>query len=168
MSMSTSKSDATNAKMVRFVPELASEYAKYPMKYSRWFDPKEKDPKGKPCWIKSETDVGLKPDYVFGAGKFGRGYYHIMTIEAYQNLYARLMSEFPGGCCYCFISSARKEVDEYDDVKRIVYNRSVASVPDDGVAAKDAISKATDTAQAWHNGLQNEQLVVGAIQLNAI
>ncbi len=37
-------SSATNAKMVRFVPELASEYAKYPMKQSRWLDPKEKDP----------------------------------------------------------------------------------------------------------------------------
>jgi hypothetical protein len=30
------------------------------------------------------------------------------------------------------------------------------------------MSKAKDTAQAWHNGLQNEQLVVGAIQLNAM
>jgi hypothetical protein len=166
--MSSSNADATNAKMVRFVPELASEYAKYPMKHARWFDPKEKDPKGKPCFIQSDTDVGPKPDYVFGRGKFGHGYYHIMTLEAYQNLYARMTHEFPGGCCYCFISAARKEVDNYDDVKRIVYNRSVATKPDDGVAAQDAMNKAKDTAQAWHNGLQNEQLVVGAIQLNAI
>jgi hypothetical protein len=33
------------------------------------------------------------------------------------------------------------------------------------VAAQDAISKAKATAQVWHNGLQNEQLVVGAIAM---
>jgi hypothetical protein len=163
--MSSSKADATNAKRVRFVPELASEYAKYPMKHSRWLNPQGKDSKGNPCFMKS-TDAGPKRDYVFGPGPCGFGYYHIMTREAYQALNARIKNEFPGGCCYCFSSTSRKEVDEFDDVQRLVYNRSVGTVPDDGVAAQDAQNKARDTAQAWHNGLQNEQLLVGVAMRN--
>ena len=74
------------------------------------------------------------------------------------------MHEAPGGCCACS-KAARKEYSDWDDVKRIVYNRSVASVPDDKVGAQDAVNGARQTAQNWHNGLQNEQLAIGAVQL---
>jgi len=158
-----SKVDDMNAKMVKFVPELASDYARYPLKRDRWLEPKEKGPKDEPCFISSSVDAGPKPDYVFGRGKYGHGYYSLLTQYSYQNLYARLTHEAPGGCCACS-KAARQEYDAYDDVKRIVYNRSVASRPDDVVASKDALRKAQGVAQVWHNGLQNEQLAIGAVQ----
>ena len=40
---------------------------------------------------------------------------------------------------------------DYDDVKTIVYNRSVASKPDDGQAAKDAIAIAQAKAKGVYN-----------------
>jgi hypothetical protein len=162
--MTSIKADTMNAKFVKYVPELASEYAKYPMSYPRWLDPKEKDNKGRPCFMESQVDAGLKMDYVYGRGKFGRGYYHMMTREAYTSIHPRMRSEAPGGSCSCFSASARKEVDAHDDVKRIMYNRSVASIPNDVVAASDAIEGARQTAKQWHNGLQNEQLMVGFVQ----
>jgi hypothetical protein len=152
--------DVVNAKMAKFVPELASGYAKYPLNRDRWLNPDEKDPKGEPCFVKGGSREALKIDYVFGRGIYGEGYYSLLTKASYINLHARMSNEAPMGCCACS-KAARKEIDECDDVKRIVYNRSVAKVPNDGTAAKDAIELARGTAQAWHNGLQNEQLVIG-------
>jgi hypothetical protein len=90
------------------------------------------------------------------------GYYSLLTKPSYVNLYARMTNEAPVGCCSCS-KAAREVYDAWDDLKRIVYARSVASRPDDAVAAEDAISEARATAQAWHNGLQNENLAVGAV-----
>ena len=150
--------EETNRKMAKYCPELASEYAKYPMQRAKWLDPRELDPEGKPCYIQG-PDAGPKPNYVFGPGKCGRGYYHLLTRFSYQILYARLANAQPTACCACN-AKARKEVDEYDDVARIVYNRSVASIPNDEQAYKDAISGARSTAQSWSTGLQIEQQAV--------
>jgi hypothetical protein len=149
---------AMNANMVKFVPEFASEYAAYPLNRDRWLQPDEKDPKGRFCFVKGGSNAVPKMDYVFGRGPFGEGYYSLLTKNAYKNLHARMTNEAPAGCCACS-KAARKEIDEYDDVRRMVYNRSVATVPND--SSKDAIEIARGTAQAWHNGLQNQQLVVG-------
>lgn len=162
---SASSHEATNAKMVKFLPELASTYAKYPMKHHRWFDEKEKDSQGRPCYVKSPTNAGPRPDYVWGQGKFGHGYYHMMTQAAYKNLSARLKSEAPAGGCYCFSASARKEMDEWDDVKRIMHNRAVASRPDDGIGASDALNTARFDAKQYYNGTQNEQLAINTVQI---
>jgi hypothetical protein len=54
-------------------------------------------------------------------------------------------------------------MDAWDDVRRLMYNRSVAPTPNDAAGHQAAVAKARDTAQAWHNGLQNEQLVAGAV-----
>jgi len=163
---SNQRYDALNAKMARVMPELESEYARYPLDIgSRWLDPKEKGKRGEPCFVKG-PDVGLKLGYVFGRGKFGFGYYSLLTRYSYQNLYARLQNEMPAcaGCCSIFLSQAsRKELDEWDDVKRIVYARSVASVPNDAVAQSDALKQAQGTAQMWYNAGQNEQLAVNIV-----
>jgi len=48
-----------------------------------------------------------------------------------------------------------------------VYNRSVASIPDDEQGARDAIAIARGTAKAVYNFTQNEQLVLNAVQTGA-
>ena len=149
--------------MVKFLPELASEYAKYPMKYKVWLTPNQKGPKGEPCFLPS-PDVGVKMDYVFGRGPSGPAYYHLLTKTAYVNLYSKINSSNPVACCACSKASM-KEMDEWDDVLRIMYNRYKAKIPDDEQGAKDAIAEARDTANAWHNGLQNEQTALNFVQI---
>jgi len=157
--------EETNRKLVKWCPELASEYGKYPLQYPRWLDPKEKDPQGRPCFIQG-PDAGMKEHYAYGPGKYGRGYYHLLTLPSYQALYAKLSHETPGGCCACS-AAARKEYDEYDDVKRIVHARSKATVPNDAKAYDDAIADAQVTAQMWYNGTQNEQLAINTANVAA-
>ena len=155
--------DEMNQKMAKVCPELASSYAKYPLKQSRWLDPQDTGPKGEPCFMASQQDAGVKMDYVFGPGRLSRGYYHLLTKDSYKILYARTLNTAPSGCC-AFDKAARQAVDDHDTVKRLMYNRSVASIPDDAVGASDAIHGAKQTAQAFYHAGQNEQLVVGAIQ----
>jgi len=153
----------TNAKMVRFCPELASQYAKYPLQGKQWMNPSAKSPKGDPLFISAPKGSALKMDYAHGAGRKGWGYYHMSTVDSYKILYARLTMEMPGGCCCAVTPSAMKEVSEWDDVKTICYNRSVASIPDDVQAKKDAISIAQGVAQAHYHEGQNFQLAVGMV-----
>lgn len=154
-----SSAQETNRKLVKFVPELESDFARYPMSHPRWLDPREKTPDNNPCFIKSESNAGPKADYVWGRGPFGHGYYHLLTQASYKNLYARLASEQRVGCCVCS-KAVRKELDEFDDVRRLIYARSVARTPNDANAQIDAINQAKDTAQMWYNGTQNEQLAI--------
>jgi len=160
--MAPPSTEETNRLLQKWCPELDSQYAKYPMRFPRWLDPKEKDPTGKPCFVQG-PDAGPKPDYVYGPGTYGQGYYHLLTKASYLILRSRLSHEYPGGCCACS-QAARKELDEYDDVRRILHARSVAQRPDDQQAQQDAIAGAKEVAQNWHNGLQNEQLAIGAVQ----
>jgi hypothetical protein len=151
------KNAQLNAKMVQYCPELASEYAKYPLAYKAWLDPKGTGPKGVPCFITAPQGSEMKLDYAHGAGPRGWGYYHILTRPAYVILYSRLTQEMP--CCCC--ASGNKKVSDWDDVKTVVYNRSVATKPDDAQARKDAIAKAQGVAQAHYHTDQNFQLIVG-------
>jgi len=150
-----------NRKLAKFCPELSSQYALCPMEHSRWLDPKEKDPQGKPCFVQG-PDAGPKLNYVFGPGKYGLGYYHLLTKFSYAILKARLSHEYPGGCCACS-AAARKEVDEYEDVKRIVHARSLASIPNDRQAYQESISDATQIAQAHYQGTQIEAVAVHGV-----
>ena len=152
----------TNAKMAKFCPELASEFAKYPLQNKFWMDANASGPKGVPMWISAPKGSPLKMDYAHGAGKRGWGYYHLLTRDSYNILYARLTMEMPGGCCCAVTPAQYKEVSEWDDVKQIVYNRSVATIPDDEQAKKDALSIARGVAQAHYHAEQNFQLAVAA------
>ena len=154
------KNAQINAKMARVCPELASEYAKYPLAMKAWMSPGAKGPKDAPMFIAGPRGSPMKMDHVHGAGPKGWGYYHLLTRDSYINLYARLTNETPL-CCCGFSAQARTEMSEWDDVKTIVYNRSVARIPDDVQGKKDAISLAQGEAQGHYHAEQNFQLAVG-------
>ena len=156
MNLSTNNASEINAIMVRYVPELASEYSKFPMHRERWPTANQRGDKGEKLYLQESND-GLKMDYVYGCGPYGKGYYSLLTKAAYTNLYNRVIQEMPMGCCI-FNQKARKTYDEWDDVKRILYSRSVATVPDDGVAFRDAMAESQQTAQSWSLGMQGELL----------
>ena len=171
MEISKEKVDKINAVMANVAPELASPFAKYPLSAqsgrSLWVNPTGgKTSNGEPCYIKgSESQIRqIKEHYVYGSGSLGIGYYHLLTRDSYSALYARLHNSLPVACC-CFSSKeVRKEADDHDTVMRICYNRSVASIPDDLQAARDAEAIARGTAKKAYNFTQNEQLVIMAVQ----
>lgn len=161
-----------NDTMMRLIPELGSKYARYPLKGKAWLDPSvssisisgeeiksfipyKKDP------LVDTANVTIKMDYVWGPGPRGFGYYHLLTRDAYVTLSARIRSDranAPTQCFACCSREATKKYNEYEDVKTIVYNRSVASIPDDSVAQRDAIAIATSTAKIAYNTSQDIQL----------
>ena len=168
----SSRIDEINQKMARIAPELASSYAAYPLSAksgrTKWVNPSGgKTAKGEPCFIAGEGKTQpMKHDYVYGAGSRGFGWYHLLTRDSYNNLYHRLQAATPVPCCACS-KEARQNLSDHEDVVLIVYNRSVASIPDDEQGAKDAIAIARGTAKAVYNFTQNEQLVLNAVQTGA-
>jgi len=147
------KPEKVNAFMSKYLPELESDYAKYPMNRPKWLSPGDTGPNGEPCFLQ-ETNTGVKRNYVFGSGPFGKGYYHLLTREAYKILYVRIHNE-GAGCCCAFNADKRREFDEKDDLKRIMYNRSVAPVPSDVKGAAAAIQAAKQTSNAHYQFDQN-------------
>ncbi|KAL3929392.1 MAG: hypothetical protein SGBAC_012235, partial [Bacillariaceae sp.] len=139
-----------NAVLKKLLPECDSEYARYPMAYPRWLKLGEKGPKGEPTWIKSEKNVGIKKDYVYGRGPGGPAYYHLLTTNAYVNLYTRISNESPGGCC-SFSSEAKEKVAEWDCANRIMHARHVSKIPDDVAAVKAQIASSQDRAKVDYN-----------------
>jgi len=141
-----------NASMIKFLPELDSDYARYPMNHKRWYQPNEKGPKGEPCYIKSE-DVGIKKDYAYcKQGRFGPGYYSLMTKVAYVNLYSKHDSNQPGTCGCACNAEDRKLIDEHDDVRRLMYGRQLAPKPSDTAAEKRAMDESEGMATAAYAG----------------
>mmetsp|Transcript_26870 Transcript_26870/g.63129 ORF Transcript_26870/g.63129 Transcript_26870/m.63129 type:complete len:172 (-) Transcript_26870:176-691(-) len=137
-----------NANMIAFLPELDSDYARYPMYHKRWYQPGEKGPKGEPCFIKGE-ESGVKKDYAFCKnGTFGPGYYSLMTKIAYVNLYAKHDSQQPGTCGIACNSVDRKALDEHDDVRRLLFGRQMSPRPCDAAAEKRAMDEAEGMANA--------------------
>lgn len=152
-----------NTKMAEVAPELASKYARYPMKRDRWLGLDEVDAEGKTIFAAGPKTEQVKKDYVWGQGPRGHGYYHLLNQHSYRNLHNRLRSQAPAQCCAC-TKAAREYYNDYSDVATIVYNRSVASRPDDGVGAKEAIQQSQVTAQGMYHADQNTQLVFGVAQ----
>lgn len=151
-----------NTKMKEAAPELDSQYARYPLKRPRWLGLSEKDPEGKPIFVPLNGSE-FKKDYVHGRGPRGEGFYHLLNQHAYRNLHQRLRSQAPAQCCAC-TKAARQYYNDYSDAQTVVYNRSVASKPDDGVGAKEAMAISQTTAQSHYHASQNEQLVIGFVQ----
>lgn len=136
-----------NAKM-QLVPELRSEYASYPMERAKWLSAGDKAPDGNRAFIaspkpeKGETKE-LKPDYVWGPGTYGFGYYHLLTKESYVILSARLQSE-PSQGCSCFGSSTKDtpKQEDLNDVYLVMYYRSKSPVPNDRMAKEHCLKEA--------------------------
>jgi len=84
-SFHTKSAKELNSSMVKFHPELSSDYAHYPMNHKRWLQPSEKGPNGEPCYVKGGDPSLRKKDYVYcKRGAFGPGYYSLMTkVSAY-------------------------------------------------------------------------------------
>ena len=161
-----------NKNLVEFLPEMDSEYATFPMKHARWYNPDEKGPKGEPCFIPHDgaaLATTSKKDYVYCiVGPNGKGYYSLMSRVSYVNLHEKLKSLAPQGTCVscpCFASKATRDaLDRYDDVKRVVYMRQLCTPkPDDALASDIVMGKAKATADAVYNFTQNEQLVLNAV-----
>ena len=176
----TKPANEINASLVKFLPELKdSDYAKYPMKHERWYEPTETAPNGEPCFVAAVADASAedanaaKKNYVFCRKTpqgMPPGYFSLMTHVAYVNLYDKLDSvrPTPGGCCGIGGDPAeRAEFDQWDDVKRVIWSRQLASKPDDDFAANAAMDFAKGKADSVYRWTQNEQLVVNAVQTGA-
>jgi hypothetical protein len=151
-SLISKPADEINGSLIKFLPELDSDYARYPMHHLRWYLPSEKGPKGEPCFV-PQTENGIKKDYAFCKnGVKGPGYYLLMTKIAYVNLYSKLDSMQPGTCGIACSSADRKAMDEYDDVKRVIYGRHLAPKPDDTAAGIRAMAESQGQASAAYNG----------------
>lgn len=129
-----------NAMMVKFLPELASTYASYPMDRERWHEPGQDKFgfRGEPIYLR-EWKSGLKADYVYGGGPLGNGYYSLLTRVAYDNLYSRIENMCPTSC-RGVSAKQRKVLNDWDDVRRLVLARSRGSRPNDEVCAEEAMS----------------------------
>ena len=90
---------------------------------------------GNNCFIETTQNEGVKEDYVYSEDS-EPGYYHLLTKQAYIQLYKDLETKEPSLPC-CWDKAGAKKYDEYARVKKIVYNRSIASKPDDKVAIAD-------------------------------
>lgn len=152
-SMVTASPKELNRLMVKFLPELDSEYAKYPMNNKRWYQPSEKGPKGEPCFVKGGSPDVVKKDYAYCKnGSFGPGYYSLMTKVAYTNLYTKHVSQQPGTCGCACNSEDRKLIDEHDTVQRLLYGRQLSPRPCDAAAAKRGMDEAEGMATAAFAG----------------
>jgi hypothetical protein len=136
-------SDATiNKAFDLTAPELESEYARYPMKYSRWLGFNEKHD-GKPTFIGADTCQGFKQDYVYcKRGPEGKGYYHLLTQVSHVNLLSRIVSEGAGAGC---LNRDAAKFDAWDTTRRIVYARTRCSRPDDEDAKEQGVDQYAGT-----------------------
>ena len=173
-----------NHAMKQYLPETnGCTYADYPMEHARWYSPGDITPDGLACFLATDTELpqaqGAKQGYVWGQGPAGFGYYHLMTQAAHQLLYRRITrrrvdtgTPEPFGCC-CFggeETDPRQKMptgvsrDDIDDLRLLQHARSVASIPNDMQAGKDALAKAQQTAQKHYHIDQNIQLVNGMVR----
>ena len=137
-----------NTMLIKFVPELKSSYATYPLNGDRcWYGPNDTGLQGEPCFIAFGSEPSQhqggqrKLDYAFGNGSLGIGYYSLLTQDSYIILHGKVANMVPpNDCCYCCVysSRARKEYDDWEDVKRILYNRKIAPKPHDAIGAQAA------------------------------
>lgn len=124
-----------NSLLAKHLPELNNEYARYPMKRDAWLSPDGTAPDGQPLFIASPTFAGFKQQYVYcnnSQFKWGKGYYHVLTKQAYVHLYNVNHNKVGGTCC----SSA--EDRELDEVVRLVKCRAWGSLPNDLTSRKES------------------------------
>lgn len=129
-----------NAEMARVAPVLSSPYAHYPLHREKWLQPFSTTEDGTPAFIPTAnfplslmTLVSpLRPDYVWGYGPLGKGYYHLLTKEAYRNLLNYLnMCEIDIPCVMRTWPCYRKKHLELEEAKEIIRRRCHAKKPQD-------------------------------------
>jgi hypothetical protein len=168
-SIITKPAKELNASMIKFLPELDSDYARYPMGHERWYQPGEKAPKGEPCFVKCSDPSVLKKDYAYcKRGSFGPGYYSLMTKIAYVNLYSKHDSQQPGTCGCACNAEDRKAIDEHDDVKRLMYGRQMSPRPNDGAAETRAMNESQGMAIASYAGQNPGEYLISLGVGNAV
>jgi hypothetical protein len=139
-----------NDRMTRIAPVLSSKFAKYPMQFSTWLDPFTQTKEGKPTFMPQEHPPRTPPhegderyiDYIWGDGPCGKGYYHLLTKQAYKNLIDELENETPVIRCDCFVGDLG-QLHDHMEVVSLLRHRSESDVPNDFEIAR----KINDTAQ---------------------
>jgi hypothetical protein len=123
------------------------------MHWDRWYQVTENGPKGEPCFVAGEATQGIKKDYAYcKAGAKGPGYYLLMCKVAYVNLYSKIDSMQPGTCGIACNAADRQALDEWDDVRRVMYGRHFSPRPCDAAAGKRAMDEAQGMASAAYAG----------------
>lgn len=136
---------AVNASLQHCFPELASSYAVYPLALPKWTDPRD-NVGGQKAFLPSSEKAGLKPDYVYGSGRLGKGYYHLTTKDSYRILTNRCNTLAPTVCCF---TGSGSEADIWDTTRRILQARLGSSKPDDGVAHREGVLNGQNIASIY-------------------
>lgn len=124
-----------NALLAKHLPELSNEHARYPMQGDAWPSPEGVSPDKEPLFIAASTFSGFKENYVYcnnSQFQWGKGYYHVLTKQAYVHLYNVNINKVGTTCC---ANATDKELDE---VMRLVKCRAWGSRPNDLTSRKES------------------------------
>ena len=86
------------------IPELAvagEQYFGYPLNGTRWLEPLAKLWNGQQAYIhladQAQGNTTVQKNYVYGKGRYGYGYYHLMTQYAWKILYQKYKYKYASG-----------------------------------------------------------------------
>jgi len=130
--------ECLNSRLQQVAPVLASNYAKFPIQYTSWLDPFSQTENGKPTFMPQQKHPRTPPherderyiDYIWGDGVRGKGFYHLLTKQAYINLIHKLENEAPAIRCDCFAANL-SEFHNQLEVLTLLRHRCESDVPND-------------------------------------
>mmetsp|Transcript_12363 Transcript_12363/g.23166 ORF Transcript_12363/g.23166 Transcript_12363/m.23166 type:complete len:172 (+) Transcript_12363:125-640(+) len=149
-----------NDELSRVAPVLSSPFARYPLHRERWLKPFETLSDGRPAFIPTsnfphslmnlDTDI---PDYVWGYGSLGKGYFHLLTKEAYKNLldYMNMTELEVTNYMGSIFPGYHKRQQEFEEVKNIVHRRYCLKKPDEVIQPCSKIVEIKECAMSGCN-----------------